>query len=111
VGRLRALRCAPECGCDALFCLYFRAACAAEGVCCYGDVVFSDLFPETAYSPVYLKWAWYDNIKLDPQVHPLSARGHMRHVRTCWGSAEQGRGEGGEDGGSGHGTHARMVPW
>jgi hypothetical protein len=45
--------------------------CANEGVTCYGDVVFSDLLPETGYLPVYSQWLWYSKLKLDGQVREL----------------------------------------
>ena len=47
--------------------------CANEGVTCYGDVVFSDLLPETGYLPVYSQWLWYSKLKLDGQVRELLA--------------------------------------
>ena len=69
-----------RCGAVGLVC----TACSNEGLVCYGDVVFSDLLPETGYNPVYYKWLWYSKLKRDGQVRNGRPGGCVcLHVCVC----------------------------
>ncbi len=35
---------------------------------CYGDIVFTDILPETGYNPVYYKWQWFSRCKREGQA-------------------------------------------